>query len=320
MDAIAAIDPIIGVRGPDYPVHIEWGAIRQFARSLYSTLPAWLDDRHAVVPPTFLVMAGYHWGYILERAPEGSALAAIDSSRTTDGEQAFEFFGPPPRVGDVLTASTVVADHFFKAGRAGGRLEFFVIRTDFHDASGRLVARWMPTSIRPERRERTSGDSAGGPKQRPWLKRGDRRNQLDDVKPARGPLSVGDSPGPIDIPALTLTDTIRYQCASGEDSPGHHDTMAAQAHGMADFISVGMHHAGVLGAYAAHWLGPENVRVFRARFLTTVWPGDALTYEGRITGFGERDEGPTVEVVLECLRDGEVVVRANAVFMRSDAR
>lgn len=310
------MDAIKGLRGPDYQVHVEWGAIRQFARSLYSTLPAWLDNPKAVVPPTFLVTAGYHWGYILERPPEGSALAGIDSLGTTDGEQSFEFFGPPPRVGDVLTASTEVADHFFKTGRAGGRLEFFVMRTEFRNAAGRLVARWMPTSIRPERRDGTSGAADGGPRRRPWLHRGDRRNQLDAVRPVQGPLAVGDGPGPVEVPALTLTDTIRYQCASGEDSPGHHDTLAAQAQGMADFISVGMHHAGVLGAYAAHWLGPENVRAFRARFLTTVWPGDALTYRGQVAGLGESDEGPTVELVLDCLRDGDAVVRASAVFLR----
>ena len=312
------MDTIKGLRGPDYRVPIEWGAIRLFVRSLYSTHPAWLDDPRAVVPPTFLVMAGYHWGYILERAPEGSALAGVDCRGTTDGEQSFEFFGPPPRVGDVLTASTEVADHYFKAGRAGGRLEFFVMRTDFRDATGRLVARWMPTSIRPEHRGATSGGACGGPKRRPWLHAGEKRNQLDAVRPAAGALSVGDGPGPVEMPALTLTDMIRYQCASGEDSPGHHDTLAAQAHGMADFISVGMHHAGVLGAYAAHWLAPENARAFRARFLTTVWPGDALTYRGSITGFGEGADGPTVELALDCLREGEPVVRASAVFLRPE--
>ncbi|WP_413868952.1 MaoC family dehydratase N-terminal domain-containing protein [Albidovulum sp.] len=318
------MDAIRGLKGPDYRVHIEWGAIRQFARSLYSTLPAWLDDPRAVVPPTFLVTAGYHWGYILERPPEGSVLAGIDCRGTTDGEQAFEFFGPPPRAGDVLTASTEVADHFFKTGRAGGRLEFFVMRTDFRDVTGRLVARWMPTSIRPERRDGTrgepGGETAGEPKRRPWLHPGEKRNQLDAVGPAAGPLSVGDGPGPVAVPGLTLTEMIRYQCASGEDSPGHHDTLAARAHGMADFISVGMHHAGVLGAYAAHWLGPENVRAFRARFLKTVWPGDALTYRGSVAGFGEGSEGPTVELTLDCLREGEPVVRGSATFLRPEGR
>jgi acyl dehydratase len=307
-------ESIIGVRGPDFEVPIERGAILQFARSLYSSDPAWMQARVAVVPPTFLVMAGYHWGYILERPPAGSALAEIDARGTTDGEQSCEFFGPPPRAGDSLVASTEVADHFFKHGRSG-KLEFFVMKTDFRDAKdGRLVARWKPTSIRMDRR---SGRAAAETtRERPWLKRGEARLEIDQVRAAKEPLAIGDSPGEVTVPGLTLTEMIRYQGASGEDSPGHHDTLAARAGGLPEFISVGMHHAGVLGAYAAHWLGPENGRAVRARFLSTIWPGDVLTYTGRIRGFGERKEGRTVELDLECLRDGVAVVRAQATFMR----
>lgn len=309
--------PIKGLRGPDYEMVVERGAIRQFARSLYSSHPAWLDDRAAVVPPTFLVTAGYHWGYILERPPAGSALAGIDWKGTTDGEQAFEFFGPPPRVGDVLTVSTEVADHFFKPGRGGGELEFFVMRADFRTPDGRLVARWMPTSIRPAGGKGLRGAEPGPPIERPFMRLTDPRNQLDAITAAApGPLAPGDSPGPVTMPGLTLTDTVRYQGAAGEDSPGHHDTVAARAHGLRDFLSVGMHHAGVLGAYAAHWLGPDNIRAFRARFLSTVWPGDVLTYRGEVLGTGTRDEGPSVDLLLECLRGDEVVVRAWATFLR----
>ncbi|MER8785613.1 MaoC family dehydratase N-terminal domain-containing protein [Mesorhizobium sp. M1006] len=307
-------DSIIGVRGPAFEVPIERGAIRQFARSLYSSHPAWMEARDAVVPPTFLVMAGYHWGYILERPPAGSALAAIDARGTTDGEQSFEFFGPPPRAGDSLVASTEVVDHFFKHGRSG-KLEFFVVKTDFRDASdGRLVARWMPTSIRTDRHPGRA--AAGTARERPWLQRGEARLELDQIHAAKTTLGIGDSPGEVAVPGLTLTEMIRYQCASGEDSPGHHDTLAARAEGLPEFVSVGMHHAGVLGAYAAHWLGPENVRAIRARFLSTIWPGDVLTYAGRVRGFGEREEGRTVELDLECLRDGVAVVRAQGTFMR----
>ncbi|MBN9245426.1 MAG: MaoC family dehydratase N-terminal domain-containing protein [Mesorhizobium sp.] len=309
-----SVGSIIGVRGPDFEVPIERGAIRQFARSLYSSHPDWMEARDAVVPPTFLVMAGYHWGYILERPPVGSPLADIDARGTTDGEQSFEFFGPPPRAGDSLVASTEVADHFFKHGRSG-ELEFFVMKTDFHDAAdGRLVARWMPTSIRMDRRPKAA--VAETTRERPWLKRGEARLELDQIGLAKVPLAIGGSAGAITVPGLTLTEMIRYQCASGEDSPGHHDTLAARAAGLPEFISVGMHHAGVLGAYAAHWLGPENVRAVRARFLSTVWPGDVLTYTGRVRGFGEREEGRTVELDLECLRDGVAVVKAQATFMR----
>jgi hypothetical protein len=305
-------DPFIGATGPDYEVRIEWGAIRQFVRSLYSSLPAWYDTPDAVVPPTFLVTAGYHWGYILERPLPGSQFEAIGANTgpVMDGEQSFIFFGPPPRAGDILFASTTLIDHRFKSGRSGGRLEFFYMQTDFRTADGRLVARWLPTSIRTEfpavQSFITNPDV-------PYIQRNARRRELDVI----GPQAAGCGPGPVTMPALTLTDIIRYQCASGEDNATHHDLLCARAHGYPAPFSVGMHQAGVLAAYAAHWLGPQNVRKFRARFLDMVWQGDVLTYDGRIVTEGVSSEGPTVDVELTCARNGQPVVRAWATFLNS---
>lgn len=315
-----AADPIIGLAGPDYVVPIERGSIRAFAKSIYSHHPAWLEDPTPVVPPTFLLSAGYHWGYILERPPAGSALVGIaDNGPVMDGEQEFVFAGPPPRAGSVLTASTRLADHFFKSGRSGGRLEFFVMETVFRDQSGRIVAIWRPTSIRTESLATHSFTPRRGPL--PFLRKTDRRDLLDAIGPAAPEdLVPGGSPGPLEAPPLTLTEMIRYQCASGEDSPGHHDRGAAQAHGFPDVFSVGMHHAGVLAAYAAHWLGPENVRRFRARFLDVVWPGDVLTYSGTITGIVEEEGGPFIDMELACTRDGTPVVRAWARFRQASAQ
>ncbi len=308
---------IVGLRGPDYSVPIEWGAIRQFAKSVYSSHPAWIDDPQAVVPPTFLVSAGYHWGYILERPPEGSELARIgaDGAVMLDGEQSFIFHGSPPRAGMVLRASTRVFEHCKKRGKAGGELEFFVMQTEFRDSSGRLVCEWRPTSIRTEQppvqsyaERKTTGA---------WLRRGEKREQFNAIVRADdATLSIGSGPAAVSMPPLTLTEMVRYQCASGEDGSGHHDVRAARALGYPDVFSVGMHHAGALATYACHWLGPQNVRQFRTRFLDMVWPGDVLSYDGRVTGFEETAEGPAVNVELNCRRDGIAVVRAWACFLR----
>ena len=308
------MNDIVGLRGPDYSVPIEWGAIRQFARSVYSNHPAWVNDPHAVVPPTFLVSAGYHWGYILERPPEGSELAGIGATQAAggvmlDGEQLFIFRGSPPRAGTVLQASTRVFDHFKKQGKAGGQLEFFVMQTEFRDASGRLVCEWRPTSIRtaqPPVQSHAHRNTSGA-----WLRSAEKREQFNAIVQAEdAALSMGSGPGVVTMPPLTLTEMIRYQCASGEDGSGHHDVLAAHALGYPDIFSVGMHHAGALATYACHWLGPQNVREFRTRFLDMIWPGDVLRYDGVVTGFADTDEGPCVNVELNCRRDGLAVVRA----------
>jgi hypothetical protein len=78
-----------------------------------------------------------------------------------------------------------------------------------------------------------------------------------------------------------------------------------------------MHHAGALATYACHWLGPHNVREFRARFLDVIWPGDVLSYDGVVTELADCAEGPVVTVELTCRRDGHAVVRAWARFLRA---
>jgi hypothetical protein len=215
------VNTFVGLRGPDYSLPLEWGAIRQFAKSVYSNHPAWMNDPHAVVPPTFLVSAGYQWGYILERPPPGSELARVGADQAErgvvlDGEQMFIFHGCPPRAGTVLHASTRVLDYFKKQGKAGGQLEFFVMQTEFRDASGRLVCEWRPTSIRTEQLPVQS--YAERKSTRPWLRRTEKREQFDAIFPAdHEGLSLGSGPGRLTMPPLTLTEMIRYQCASGED-------------------------------------------------------------------------------------------------------
>ncbi len=182
------------------------------------------------------------------------------------------------------------------------------------ESVGRLVCEWRPTSIRTEQLPVQS--YAERRLTRSWLRRTEKCEQFDAILPAdHEALSLGSGPGRLTMPPLTLTEMIRYQCASGEDSAGHHDVLAAQAFGYPDVFSVGMHHAGALATYACHWLGPHNVREFRARFLDMVWVGDELSYDGVITGFAESPEGETVHVELNCRRDGVVVVRAWARFL-----
>ena len=81
---------------------------------------------------------------------------------------------------------------------------------------------------------------------------------------------------------LTRTDFVRYQGASGDMNPVHHDEVFARAAGYEAPLGVGMFHAGVMAMWATDWLGPENVRGFKVRWKEPVWPGDVLTITGRV--------------------------------------
>src|SRR5262249_50099258 len=58
-------------------------------------------------------------------------------------------------------------------------------------------------------------------------------------------------PAPLVIGPLTRTDFVRYQGASGDMNPLHHDEEFARAAGFSAPLAVGMFGAGALNAWAA---------------------------------------------------------------------
>ncbi|GAA1845351.1 dihydroxy-acid dehydratase [Pseudonocardia ailaonensis] len=97
---------------------------------------------------------------------------------------------------------------------------------------------------------------------------------------------------------LTATDIVRYQGASGDFTSFHHDEAVARAAGYPSVFSVGMLQAGILGTYVAETFGPESVRRFGVRFDAQVWPGDVLTYRGRVVAAEDRSDGRAVDLEL----------------------
>jgi len=121
-------------------------------------------------------------------------------------------------------------------------------------------------------------------------------------------------PPPHVIGPVSRTDFVRYQGASGDLNPLHHDEPLARSAGFPTVFAPGMWVAGLLGAFATDWLGPEHLRAFRARFHAQIWPGDVLTCTAEIAA--EQPDGEAhVDVVLRCHRQGgQEAVTAWATF------
>lgn len=94
--------------------------------------------------------------------------------------------------------------------------------------------------------------------------------------------SVGDVLAERTFGPLSRTDFVRYQGASGDFNPIHHDEQFAQSAGFPTVFSVGMLQAGYLATYVTDLFGPDNVRRFRVQFREQVWPGDDLTCRGKV--------------------------------------
>lgn len=133
----------------------------------------------------------------------------------------------------------------------------------------------------------------------------------DTVVPA-----VGDRCEPRTFGPITRTDFVKYQGASGDFVPLHHDELFAQAAGFPTVFSVGMFQAGLLATYATGWLGPENIRRYTMRFQEQCWPDDVLICEGVVREVKPDGDGQLVTVDLTCTRQtGGVAISASADFL-----
>jgi acyl dehydratase len=101
---------------------------------------------------------------------------------------------------------------------------------------------------------------------------------------------------------LTVTDFVRYQGASGDMNPIHHDAEFAKASGFPGPFAVGMLQAGVLATYCTDLFGAANVRRFRVQFREQAWPGDVLTYAGTVVAKRQEDGEQLVDLELRVAR------------------
>ena len=116
--------------------------------------------------------------------------------------------------------------------------------------------------------------------------------------------------------ALTRTDFVRYQGASGDMNPIHHDEEFAKSAGFPSVFSVGMLQAGILGTYCTEWLGAENVRRFAVQFREQVWPGDHLRFTATVVrkyeDAGERKVD--LELLATRVESGGAAIKGEATF------
>jgi acyl dehydratase len=123
--------------------------------------------------------------------------------------------------------------------------------------------------------------------------------------------SVGDALPPREFGPLTRTDFVRYQGASGDFNPIHHDEGFAQSAGFPTVFSVGMLQAGLLGTYCTDLFGADRVRHFKAQFREQVWPDDVLTCTGTVVAVHDG----VVDLELTVTRQtGGVAIRGEATF------
>ncbi len=118
---------------------------------------------------------------------------------------------------------------------------------------------------------------------------------------AMGGVSPGMEFGEMVFGPLSRVDIVKYAGASGDFNPIHTDEGYARATGAPTVFAMGMLPAGYLAHAVSDWFGgSQNLRRFKVRFTTRVWPGDEIACTGRVVSI----EDGLVKVTMEARRRG----------------
>ncbi len=125
-------------------------------------------------------------------------------------------------------------------------------------------------------------------------------------------VKEGDELPSFTVESLTRTDFVKYAGSSGDFNPIHHDQTFAEASGNPTVFAMGMMNAGILSRLVADYAGLENLRKYRVRFATRVWPGDAVTCKGKVTKKAVENGEKIIEGEIAALNQkGEVAIQGS---------
>jgi acyl dehydratase len=125
-------------------------------------------------------------------------------------------------------------------------------------------------------------------------------------------VQEGDELPSFTVENLTRTDFVKYAGSSGDFNPIHHDQTFAEASGNPTVFAMGMLNAGILSRLVADYAGVENLRKYRVRFATRVWPGDSVTCKGKITKKAVENGEKIIEGEIAALNQkGEVAIQGS---------
>jgi acyl dehydratase len=289
----------LGYHGPEFGFVVEAGKIRELARAVGSRQQAYLGSE-PIAMPVLLKVAQFGW-----EPADGSAVLRVGWDGRTPplhARQEFWFAGSAPPGGTALLARTAVAGLRTRPSRSLGTVHEIRLDTEFRTAGGTLVATARTTSVQPL----PDRDPAPVPRSSTPL--------TDEAHAASRAATASQSPTARRLGPITQTEIVRYQGASGDFNPVHHDPAAATRAGWPAVLVPGLYPAAVLSDLATELYGAERIRSLDLRFVSPSWLGDRLRCELGSTG---RYSGGVLRAELACVResDGATITTAIATFV-----
>ena len=298
-------------------------AIRHYAHGIGDDNPLWCDPAYAqktrygsiVALPSFLftssrIVSGYVGGL--------SGVHAMWAGADWTWHK-------PVLRNDLITTEAYLKDLIEHQTRFAGRSFQQIYHVDFFNQKGDKVAEcdsWVFRTDRDEARERGTKYTEARGRVEPFTDqqlaelyklyeaeqiRGATPRYWEDVK-------EGDALPEVKVANLTRTDFVKYAGASGDFNPIHHDQTFAEASGNPTVFAMGMLNAGILSRVVTAFAGRPNVRRYKVRFATRVWPGDDIVCRGRVTKKLAQGGEKLVEGELEAVNQkGETLISGSFV-------
>ena len=123
-------------------------------------------------------------------------------------------------------------------------------------------------------------------------------------------IKVGDEIPKLVVEGVTRPDFVRYAGASGDFVPLHYDQTFVEAAGIPTVFAQGMFTAGLLSKALTDWAGIGNIRQYKVRFATRVWPGDVVTCTGKVTAKDDQQKLVEGELIV-VNQKGEAAIRGS---------
>jgi acyl dehydratase len=288
---------------------IERGKIREYATATGATHAGYFSGARAPVPPTFLSTVIF-WADIAAVFADPEAIEAFAAAGVARGwerllslEQEYVFPSGVPHAGDELTIAHRFDGITQKEGRRGGSMLMVRFAVEFLAPAGALVAecRYLSAYVSTPA---VGAPSAASP-----------APSADAVVAGVVADVLHEKLAERTFGTITMTDIVRYQGASGDMNPMHHDDELARAAGYPAAFSVGMLGAGYLASTCVGVFGTETVRRFRTCFRDLVWRGSTLTATVRRTGALVVDDERRTVVELTLTTDaGTTAITGEAEF------
>jgi acyl dehydratase len=112
---------------------------------------------------------------------------------------------------------------------------------------------------------------------------------------------------------------VKYAGASGDFNPIHWNEDFAKSAGYPGVFAQGMFTAGVLASFLTSWVGEENVRKFRTRFVGQVWPGETILCSAKVTKVYAEGAETRADIDLEVTNDkGERKIDGSATVVSTN--